>query len=223
MEETSLFEVDPVTNEIVYEEGEVLDDGSYVVENGGEGSVLGSETEVPQAQTFALPASDSGDVPVVLSEEVAEALLASTPASGSLSSSTIDYFDRLVDGLPSDYCYVAFRNDSDDSYAGSIVYGDDYDVSGNTVVFGEGAVEIAVSRSSGSSYSSYITYDASDASDSVVNLGQSGTILYYTNAVPGYPILGSGARPLEIGAFVTVGLVSAIAVAVLTKLLNRRS
>lgn len=224
--ENSLFEVDPVTNEIVYQdmESEVLSNESGTVsnENSSEGSVLDTETEVEETQEDVLADTGSGSDVMLLSDEVAETLLASSPASGSLNSSTIDYFDRLVDGLPADYGYVAYRNSSDDAYAGSIIYGEDWDSNGNTVVFGEGAVEIDVSRVTGSGYSNYISYDTSDASDSVISLSQSGTILYYTNAVEGFPILGSGARPFDIAPFLVVGLISAMAVAVLSKLMNRR-
>lgn len=219
--ETSLFEVDPVTGDIVYEEGEVEESGVYSVEDGDTGSVLQPEEEV-QEEMVSAPDSGSGDNIMLLSEEVEAALLASTPAAGSLNSSTIDYFDRLVDGLPSDYGYVAYRNSSDDAYAGTIVYGEDWDCNEDTVVFGEGAIAIDVSRVTGTGYSNYVRYDASDASDSVISLSQSGSILYYTNAVEGYPVLGAGSRPFDIAPFLVVGLITAMAVAVLTKLLCRR-
>lgn len=220
--EPSLFEVDPVTNEIVYEESGVEESGVYTFEDGDSGSLLQSEEEVLEEEMDTASDVGSGDGVMLLSEEVEAALLASTPAAGSLNSSTINYFDRLVDGLPSDYVYVAYRNSSDDTYAGSIIYGKEWDCNNNTVVFGEGAIEIDVSRVSGSGYSNYISYDASDASDSIITLSQSGTILYYTNAVEGYPILGTGARPFDIAPFLVVGLVTSMAVAVLMKLLNRR-
>lgn len=226
--ETSLFEVDPVTNEVVYEEAEseVLTDESGLVsdENSNSGSILDSEAEIAEEEVVVSDTSDSDSGVMLLSEEVAETLLASSPASGSLNSSTIDYFDRLVDGLPADYGYVAFRNSAGDAYAGTILYGKDWEYNDGTVIFGEGAVEVDVSRTSstGSTYNTYITYESMDASDSFVELSQSGSILYYTNAVEGYPILGSGARPLDVGPFMAVGLISAMAVVVLSRLLSRR-
>jgi len=220
--EPSLFDVDPVTNEIVYEESGVEENGVYTFEDGDSGDLLQLEEEVLEEEMDTVSDSGSGDGVMLLSEEVEAALLASTPAAGSLNSSTIDYFDRLVDGLPADYGYVAYRNSSDDAYAGTIVFGEDWDYNENSVVFGSGAVEIDVSRVTGTGYSSYIKYEAFDASDSVVSLSQSGSILYYTNVVEGYPILGAGIRPFDISPFIVVGLVSAMAVAVLMKLLNRR-
>lgn len=222
----SLFDVDPVTNEVIYQRlgSEVVGDESGVVSdtNSSEGSILDTETEVLETQENVLSDIGTGDSVMLLSEEVTETLLASSPASGSLNSSTIDYFDRLVDGLPSDYGYVAYRNSSDDAYAGSIIYGKDWDCNDNTIVFGEGATEIDVSRVTGTGYSSYISYDSSDASNSVITVNQSGSILYYTNALEGFPILGSGARPFDIAPFLVVGLISAFAVCVLNRLLNRR-
>lgn len=220
----SLFEVDPDTNEIIYSESEVLENesGDLSATDSSSGSVLSSEEEISETQELDTVDSDSDGFVVTLSAEQSAVLLASSPASGSLNSRTIDYFDRLVSGLPSDYCYVAFRNSSDDAYAGTIIYGKDYDCNGNTVVFGKGAVEIDVSRVSGSGFSSYIRYNALDASDSYVDISQSGNILYYTNAIEGYPILGDSGRVFDVSPFLVVGLISAIAVAVLTKLLNRR-
>ena len=217
----SLFDVNPDTNEIIYE-SEVGNDGNVSTTSGSEGSILPDQKEVLEEQELDSVGSDSDSVTVALSAEQSAVLLASSPASGSLNSSTIDYFDRLVSGLPSDYCYVAFRNNTEDSYAGTIIYGKDYDCNGNTIVFGKGAVEIDVSRVRDSSYANYIRYDALDASDSYVDISQSGNILYYTNAVDGYPILGDSARVFDVSPFLVVGLISAMAVAVLSKLLNRR-
>lgn len=220
----SLFDVDPDTNEIIYSESEVLENesGDLSATDSSSGSVLSSEEEISETQVSDTVDSNSGGTVFTLSAEQSAVLLASSPASGSLNSSTIDYFDRLVSGLPSNYCYVAFRNNTDDSYAGTIIYGKDYDCNGNTIVFGQGAVQIDVSRVYDSSSSRYIHYDAIDASDSYVDISQSGNILYYTNAVEGYPILGDSGRVFDVSPFLVVGLISAMAVAVLTKLLNRR-
>lgn len=224
----NLFEVDPVTNEVVYyQEEESGDSGNIVDQTGDQGSILQPEAldpaQVPENQ--ALDMDDFGDSDpgiMLLSEDDLAALAINAPAAGSLNSSTIDYFDRLVDGLPSDYVYVAYRYSIDDAYAGSIIYGEDYDTNNNSIVFGEGAVQIDVSRVNGTGYSSYIEYEKLDASNSVVSLSQSGNILYYTNALVGYPILGSGARSFEIAPFIAVGLIAAFSSAVLNKLLNRR-
>ena len=229
----SLFDFNPESGEMEYipseEEMEVIEDGSagIVDENGDLGSVLqGQETAsegIPE-DSLLDTGSDTGSDSDSLSEiqmMQAQALLASSPAAGSLSSSTIDYFDRLVSGLPSDYIYVAYRNDSDDSYAGTIVYGDDYDISQDSIVFGEGAVQIDVSRRSGSGYQNYINYDSSDASGSVITPHIDGNVLFYTNAFTGYPILGGSTRPVGFSQILTVGLISVIVAVLLSKIFNR--
>lgn len=229
----SLFDFNPESGEMEYipseEEMEVIEDGSagIVDENGDLGSVLQGQETAPEGipeDSFLDTGSDTGSDSDSLSEiqmMQAQALLASSPAAGSLSSSTIDYFDRLVSGLPSDYIYVAYRNDSDDSYAGTIVYGDDYDISQDSIVFGEGAVQIDVSRRSGSGYQNYINYDSSDASGSVITPHIDGNVLFYTNAFTGYPILGGSTRPVGFSQILTVGLISVIVAVLLSKIFNR--
>lgn len=240
--ETDLFTYNEETGEVEYQPVETSDaedsvqTGEESSENGCDqvspsgddtGDLL-SDSEGVSEDTSEISEADSVDLTgsntsvLVVSDEAVAALAASSPASGSLSSSTIDYFDRLVSGLPSDYTYVAYRNDSDDSYAGTIIYGENADVSGNTIVFGKDAVEIDVSRSSGSSYSSYISYATSDATDAIVTITSSGTILYYTNALEGYPVLGGYREPVGASAFLVVGLLAAFASAVLTRLLGRK-
>ena len=205
MSNVSLFEYSPETGKIEYipseEESEALTDDSIPVDNPTSGDPV-SDTEI-SSEIQGTDDSFSGSSGLLgplddVSEQLAQALLASSPASGSLSSSTIDYFDRLVSGLPEDYVYVAYRNDSDDSYAGTILYGDDYDLSGgDTIVFGADSVCVNVSRISHGGYNNYITYDTTDASGSVVTVVYSGTVLYYTNAFEGYTVIGGDERPVE--------------------------
>lgn len=118
-----------------------------------------------------------------------ETYAASNPVAGNLSSNTLDYFDRVVNGLPSDYKYVAYKTSSQDSYAGSLIYGKHVDVSGNILIFGEDSVELTVSRNNYSG-TYYITYDSSDASGDTVSVSNSGNVLYYTNGLEGFPTLG---------------------------------
>lgn len=233
--DASLFEFNPDSGEIEYipteeeigEESIINESGVVALEDSTQGPVLSGEmegeeiVEENQVSVGIDNSADGSSGTVFDNVQVMQALLANTPASGSLSSSTIDYFDRLVSGFPSDYVYVAYRNDSDDSYSGTIIYGDDYDLSDDSIVFGEGAVAVDVYRRAGSGYQNYITYDSSDASDSVITLSNSGTILYYTNAFEGYPILGGYNRPVGFSSLVVVGLLSAFAVCILNKLFNR--
>ena len=224
----SLFEYNEETGQVEYvpseeemgEEGAVNESGLVAPADSSAGSVFPSEMEgeeIVEENEVSLGSdnsSDGGSDSVLDNVQIMQALLASTPASGSLSSSTIDYFDRLVSGLPSDYVYVAYRNDVNDSYAGTIIYGGDYDVSGDSIVFGEGAKSVDVYRRDGSGYQNYITYDTSNATDSVVTVSNSGTILYYTNAFEGYPVLGNYYRPVGFSSLIVVGLLASFATSI---------
>ncbi len=168
--------------------------------------------------------SDSGDrvVSVALSDELTQALISSTtPAGGALTSSTLDYFDRVVGSLPSGYVYVAYRTDSDSSYNGVLYYGKNYSVRDDVVSFGLDARQVRVERVSSSTYNSYTSYKEYSAEDVVVNLSRSGDVIYYSNASVGYPILGGYDKPIGLSTYLAVGLVVAFAVAVLLKLIKR--
>ena len=133
MENESLFSVNE-SGEIVYNsENEVLVDGS--VEDG----FLGDEVGTPVSDTETLPedsvsseiAGDSdisADVSVLYSGAPVAVYAVGSAVGGSLSGTTLDYFDRVVDGLPSDYGYIAYKTSNDDNYAGSLIYGRDYSV-----------------------------------------------------------------------------------------------
>ncbi len=234
-EDMSLFEFNPDSGEMEYipteEEmegienefnelfNENLDTGSEVSGDEQNSEVLPEESGI--VDSVSGTGSILSSLDSVETEQLYSSLLASSPAAGSLSSSTIDYFDRLVSGLPDDYVYIAYRNDYDDSYAGTIIFGDDYDISQDSIVFGEGAVQIDVSRNSGSGYQNYISYDSSDASDAVITPHIDGNVLYYTNAFTGYPVLGGYERPVGFSGFIVVGLLSVIVSVVLGKIMNR--
>ena len=236
MEENSvsLFEINE-NGEVVYDsvtestdtESEVLENGNDVVENADTGTVLSDEVEseeVSEETQETVVLGGNGDaVPVVLSDEVTTALLdATTPASGSLASSTLDYFDRIVSSLPTDYVFVAYRTNADNSYDGVLYYGDDFDISDNTIVFGNGSRQIHVERTTDSGYSAVTEYLEYDATDTSITLSRSGDVVYYTNVGVGYPVLGGYEKPVEFSMFLVVGLVSAMAVVALQKLILRR-
>ena len=226
LENESLFSVNE-SGEIQYNsENEVVEDG--LNENDALDSSVGDSlsgeadssegdvpTEIPVDDAFS---PDTG----VLSSDSLVAVYAVDPAvSGTLSSTTLDYFDRVVDGLPSDYGYIAFKTSIDDSYAGSLIYGRDYDVSGNNIVFGEGAVELVLSRYQNGNYNYYLQYDTRDASNTSLSLPGSGTLLYYTNLVDGRPILGKVNRSFEIAPYITVALIAVLASCVLGRIIKR--
>jgi len=111
---------------------------------------------------------------------------------------------------------------NDDSYAGSLIYGRDYSVSGNSIVFGEGAVELALSRYQQGNYNYYVYYEERSAENASVSLPSSGSLLYYTNLVDGRPTLGRGARPFEISPYIVVALIAVLASCILGRIIKGR-
>ena len=226
MENESLFSVSE-SGEIEYNsENEVLVDGTN--ENDAVDSTLGnsvsgqeSSSEVSSQDEVSMDDAFSPDTGVLPSDSAVAVYAVDAPVSGTMSSTTLDYFDRVVDGLPSDFGYVAYKTSNDDSYAGSLVYGRDYSVNGNSIVFGEGAVELVLSRYNYGNYNYYLQYDSRNASNTSLSLPSSGTLLYYTNLVDGRPILGKGNRPFEIAPYITVALLAVLASCVLGRILKR--
>lgn len=226
MENESLFSVNE-SGEIEYNsENEVLVNGTN--ENDAVDSSLGNSvsgeadsSEVSSQDEVSMDDAFSPDAGVLSIDSPVAVYAVDAPVSGTMSSTTLDYFDRVVDGLPSDYGYVAYKTSNDDSYAGSLIYGRDYDVNGNSIVFGEGAVELVLSRYNYGNYNYYLQYDSRDASNTTLSLPGSGTLLYYTNLVDGRPILGKGNRPFEIAPYITVALLAVLASCVLCRILKR--
>ena len=235
-QDVSLFSVDE-NGQVVYEPADVPAAESESVNNG---SVVDQtdnfRTVVPAASSLSsdnleieenssevdLLDSNSDAVPVVLSEEVTAAILAASPAGGTIGSSTLDYFDRITSGLSADCKYIAYRTSTDNSYDAVLYYGEDYEVSGNMITFGDDAVQVEVERVSTSGYNQETYYRATDISDTSVSFNQSGTVLYYTNAVPGYPVLGGYKQPEGTAPLLTAALIGALCLVVLQKLLLRR-
>ena len=195
---------------------EILNQGDIITD-----SLQDSQT-VPQAQETTVVNSVDSPVPVALEESVSAVLVQSlTPHSGALSSSTLNYFDRIVSGLPDDYIYIAYRTSNNNSSDGVLYYGDDYEINGSTVTFEDNAVEIRVQRVN-SGYDNETQYLRRDIGNTDVNLSHNSTLVFYSNAEVGFPILGGYEKPFSISPFLVVGLVTALAVVVLQKLLCRK-
>lgn len=217
---------DPVVD-VTETESEVTEDGTGIIENTGSGNDVSdsveSEEDSPPTQEIMVVNTVDGAVPVTLSDEVTTALLeATTPAGGSLGSSTLDYFDRVVSGLPYDYKYVGYRISSDNSYDGVLYYGRDYDIEDGVITFGKDAKEVTVERISSSGYSTYTDYSVSDAEGTEITLSQDGEVVYYTNAEVGYPVMGGILQPFGYAPLLTAGLVCAMATVILHKLIIKR-
>lgn len=172
--------------------------------------------------------SVSGDSGTFSSEDSAIAPASvDTPVYGSLNSTILSYFDRIADGLPSDYVYIAFRDSTSDNYSGIMVYGRNYTYDGSTVKFGDDTIVVTADREAVPQYGSQYTYVYSLTQSTVdgpsVPVSVNGTTLYYSNVDVGFMRLGNGNNPnLNYSPFVCIGLIAAAFTAVLTRLLSRR-
>lgn len=215
-----------VLEEII--ENEVLEggtDNNQVTDSGTDVSdeIQGSEIlEETQEGEQTVYLGDEYNISL-LSDEVQELLVnALSPASGSLGSSTIDYFDRVVSGLPSDYKFIAYRTSSDDSYDGVLYFGDNYDVENNVITFGEDTTELRVVRESSSGYNQITNYYENVIDGTSIAYDLNGSTVYYTNAEVGYPILGGYVKPFDYSPFIAVGLLCVMALAILQKIFLKR-
>ena len=240
-QEINLFEVDPDSGSVIYkvvttpDPEQDLDDsgvnindgisltptpsvGDIVLDKENDVQVTPISTETPSD----LAVLDGGSVGpyVVLSENVAAALLGETAASGSIGSSTLDFFDRVASGLPSHYAYIAYRIDADDSYDAVLYYGHLSENTGDSITFSDGK-KITVLRESSGYSTTQIDYISEDISDVSVSFSLDSSVLYYTNAVPGYPLLGGYNAP-DLSFYLIPALVGALACVIFSKLVFRR-
>lgn len=115
-------------------------------------------------------------------------------ADAYLSSSIVDCFSRVVDGLPVGTHYVAYRINASDSSEGYMFYSDDAKVEGGMIVFPSGGTLVhyyRVSYSSGG-YQTYYDYkyDVFNTSEQY-SVPYNGGQLLYTDLVDGFPVLSS--------------------------------
>lgn len=218
----------PEPTPVVNLEGDSTDVGNDITEGSDLGDVLlspeniqeGSSQVSETSSSVGIPLTDYGFVPVALSDEVTAAILADSPASGSIGSTTLEYFDRIVSGLPQDYKYVAYRTNTDDSYDAILYYGRKFDIDGNVITFGKDTKEVIVDRVSTSGYNNITNYYSADASHVSVEFEQNGSVIYYTNAVPGFPVLGGYNQSLSYTPFLVAALVGAFVTVVFNKLMK---
>lgn len=219
---------DPEQNEMDIVENEVLIDGidiDKVIDSGIDVSDTLQDTQNDSPSQGAGESSAGGDEYNIslLSDEIQELLVnALSPASGSLGSSTIDYFDRVVSGLPSDYKYIAYRTSSDDSYDGVLYFGDDYEVGDNVITFGEDTTELRVVRESSTGYNQITNYYENVIDGASIAFDLDGSTVYYTNAQVGYPVMGGYDVPFNYSPLIAVGLVCVMALAILQKIFLKR-
>ena len=127
---------------------------------------------------------------------VTQAMEASTNASvdvanAYLSSAIVDCFSRVVAGLPAGTHYVAYRNNTNDSYEGFLVFDKSGKFTGDSISFSSGILVHYYRYSYQSGYQTYYDYRYSveDVRDMVVGLNNHS--LVYTDLVDGYPTLST--------------------------------
>lgn len=209
--------------------GEVVENGNVTVPSDQIGDLVETPEVVPEDDVEIEEGSSSNDILVdnsgnvnllSVEDELLAIAAAVSPAGGSLGSSTLDFFDRVVSGLPSDYKYIAYRTSTDDSYDGILYYSDDYDIINNRISFDECEV-IEVVRESSSGYNNVTNYYSRDESDINIPFSLNGSTVYYTNAAAGFPVLGSISQPLSFSPFIVGSVLCAVLVSVLTRILRR--
>ena len=147
------------------------------------GDVLPSVSPLPSDHPVFLPADSSAIA------EIAEGL--ERLIQDQASSSALDVFDRVVSGYSYDY-YCAFRYDSD-SYNALMYLSDDIQASGSSVLL-EDPLCVRLYRTYNNSTRAY-DYHYSVSSPGDVSVSLSGSLMYYTNCVEGYPVLGGLPSP----------------------------
>lgn len=113
-------------------------------------------------------------------------------ADAYLTSSIVECFSRVVDGLPSYYKYAAYRANSSDQSEGYLIFGSDAKVDGDYLLFNEGCQighYYRVAYQNG--YNTYYEYkyDVTTLSASSYRIPYKSGQLVYTNMVMGYPTL----------------------------------
>lgn len=127
---------------------------------------------------------------------VTQAMEASTKASvdvanAYLSSGIVDCFCRVVAGLPAGTHYVAYRNNTNDSYEGFLLFDKSGKYTGDSLSFSSGTLVHYYRYSYQSGYQTYYDYRYSveDVRDMVISLNNQSLI--YTDLVDGYPTLST--------------------------------
>lgn len=135
---------------------------------------------------------DNSDEVALLSDAVELLAENSSTVTGTMNSSVLDLMDRIINGYPGTYSYAGFRVDSDDAYRATLYIASDSIVNGNTVTFSDDCVSINFYRFQQTGYSSYVYYVVDSSPGASVDV--SSRTIVYTNALEGYPELGSISR-----------------------------
>ena len=168
---------------------------SYSVDS--DGNLISSEVS-PSPAPDVSPAPDAVDYVTYTDVEniVAQAMDESTRASVNLANaylntSIVDCFSHVIAGLPAGTHYVAYRNDSSDSYEGYLLFDKSGKYTGDSLSFSSGTLVHYYRYSYQSGYQTYYDYRYSveDVRDMVISLNNQSLI--YTDLVDGYPTLST--------------------------------
>ena len=216
---------DPATNEV---EGGGFEYGTDFIEDDYQGidvpdSVQNTQNTSQTSQGEQIVYLGDEYNVSLLSDEIQELLVnALAPASGTIGTSTLEYFDRIISGLPSDVVYIAYKTSSTSNYDGVLYSSDDYEVNGNVVSFGDDTKEVRVVRSSYNGQNNVTQYYESDADGAAIGFDMDGDIVYYTNAVAGYPILGHINQPIGYSPFIVGAVLCALFTTILSKIVLKK-
>lgn len=181
-----------------------LEEPIETVSGGDANAVMLSQSQVMLADAVALQNSVNVSV-----------------ADAYLTSSIVECFSRVVDGLPSYYKYAAYRANSSDQSEGYLIFGSDAKVDGDYLLFNEGCQighYYRVAYQNG--YNTYYEYkyDVTTLSASSYRIPYKSGQLVYTNMVMGYPTLSEYTESHWMGLVVP----AVVAVLCLVLVLRRR-
>lgn len=223
-----LIEVDKTSEEYKnYIENSVTDIGNP--EN-----IFATSEEVESAQSTeepltsvsggdALP-SETVEPSVIIMEENEEEIALMTAmvdllaensdsATGTLNSTILTLMDRMIDSYPSYYQYAGFRTDADDSYASTLYISKNASVDGDTITFGSDCIAVEFYRYTTSNYNGYIVYNTYESPYASVTVN-SNTIVY-TNALDGYPSLGT--KPKSSDEWIWIAVLGVVVIVIFTR------
>lgn len=200
--------------------GEVLPD--YAVDSDGDlivspDTVDNTVSSGDAGAVVPVDAVTASDVEAIVASALAETYSVNVSlADAYLSSTIVDVFSRVVEGLPVGTHYVAYRLNASDSNEGYLLYSKDASVDGNSLVFGSGSTLVHYYRQPYTSgYQTYYNYkyDVMSISDEY-SVPCNGGQLIYTDMVDGYPVL-AGISDNHILGYVFGVFIGLVACAVL--------
>lgn len=179
-------------------------------------------TTDPDAAPTVEPTEAPNDTVLVVDNDEEVALLTnmvellaenSDSATGTVNSTILTLMDRMVNNFPSYYKYAGFRTSSSDSYSSTLYISKDANVSGSTITFGTDCIAVDFYRVTTDNYNGYIVYNVSDSPGASVNINNN--TIVYTNALDGYPSLGT--KSIFTEEWLWIGLLAVAVIIIFTR------